>query len=73
MNFGIDHSPVPNYVEHPINPEGKVDMGQVEQIAQVGNVERELFGALFLSIDQAKKTIDWLKRIVDQVEGERHE
>ena len=73
MNFGIDHAPTPSYTQHHIQEGGKVNTDVVDQIAQVGNIERELFGALFLTIDQAKKTSAWLKKIVDQIEGKQHE
>ncbi|MBI3586513.1 MAG: hypothetical protein HY088_05235 [Ignavibacteriales bacterium] len=73
MNFGVDHVPTPNYVQHSVGPDGKVDMTKIDQIAQVGNIERELFGALFISIDEARKTAKWLMDIVNQVERGKHE
>ena len=73
MNFGVDHNPTPNYVEHPVSEDGKVDLGKFEQIAQVGNIERELFGALYLSVDQARKTVEWLAHIIEQIDRGKHE
>lgn len=71
MNFGIDHPPMPNYVQHLVGEGGQVDLTKVDQIAQVGNIERELFGALYLSVAQAKKTAEWLTKLVSQIEGSK--
>lgn len=73
MNFGIDHPPMPNYVQHSVGEGGQVDLTKIDQIAQVGNIERELFGALYLSLGQAKKTVTWLTKLISQIEGGRNE
>jgi hypothetical protein len=72
MNFGVDHHPIPSYVQHPI--EGtQVLLGKIDQIAQVGNVERELLGALYITTSQAKSTAQWLLEQVEKIEGSSHE
>ena len=72
MNFGVDHLPIPNYTQHSID--GKVvDVNKVEQVAQVGNIEREIIGALYITTEQAKRTAKWLNEKVEEIERGRHE
>jgi hypothetical protein len=60
MNFCVDHSAFPNYVQYPITEDGKVDTNTIEQQVQMGNVERELLSGVYLTVDQAQRLADWL-------------
>lgn len=73
INFCVDHLAFPSYVEHRIRPDGTVDISEITNIAQVGNVEREIQAGLYLSVSDAIKTIAWLQKMLDQMKGGHHE
>ncbi len=67
MNFCVDHSAYPNYIQHPIT-EGRVDTSTISDLAVMGNVERELLCGVSMSVKQAKQLVDWLSQIIQNIE-----
>lgn len=72
MNVCVDHAAFPNYVQHAISPEGKIDMAKIDDQAVVGNVERELLCGISMTIVQAKRTVEWLSQMIDLIERQRN-
>src|SRR2546426_306690 len=73
MNVCVDHTAFPSYIQHPIE-NGKVRADVIVDQAMVGNLERELLCGVSLSLQQAKRTIEWLKQMVSKIEkGEGNE
>lgn len=73
LNFCVDHSAFPSYVEHPVEESGRVDIDRIDNIVQVGNVEREIQAAVYLSVDEAERTVVWLNAMVKKLRGESNE
>jgi hypothetical protein len=74
-NICVDHAAFPNYIQHPVSDEGRVDPSKIDDMAVVGDVERELLCGISLSVDQARKTIAWLSDMVQKIErqgGQQH-
>jgi len=71
INFCVDHHAFPSYVEHPVRPDGTVALNEVTNIAQVGNVEREVQAGLYLSTDEIERTVIWLTDILNKLKGGR--
>jgi hypothetical protein len=70
VNFGVDHHPMPSYVQFPIDKDsGLIRMQNPDEVAQVGNAERELLGALYITVEQAKRTVIWLNEQIIKAEG----
>jgi hypothetical protein len=72
INFCVDHSAFPSYVEHLIEG-GKVNIQEINSIAQVGNVEREIQAGVFLSLEEAERTMLWLQELLRKIRGGRDE
>ena len=68
INFCVDHAAFPSYVEHLVE-DGKVNIQQINSIAQVGNVERELQAGVYMSLDEAEITMRWLKEMLEKIRG----
>ncbi len=64
INLCVDHAAFPSYVEHRIDEKGHVNLQEIDSIAQVGNVEREIQAGIFLSIDEAQRTVRWLQDLL---------
>ncbi len=61
FNVCVDHPAFPNYIAHPINPDGiTVDTRTISDMATIGSVEREMLCGVFVSPQQAKALADWL-------------
>ena len=73
LNFCVDHGAFPSYVEHLIDANGRVNIQEINSVAQVGNVEREIQAGLYLSIEDAERTVMWLRDLIEKIKGERHE
>jgi hypothetical protein len=69
ISFGVDHVPIPNYVQHPIKDGAIIDVETIEQVAQVGNIERELLCGVYMSRNQAKKLAAFLNKMISSTEG----
>lgn len=68
MNICVDHYSFPNYISHPVD-NGKVNLSVISDSASVGEVERELLCGVYLTVDEAKKAIGWLGKIVEALES----
>lgn len=74
MNVCVDHAAFPSYIVHPLSEDGKtVNMAQVQDQAQVGNVEREVLCGVYFTLDQARRTANWLTGIIQNIERGTHE
>lgn len=73
INVCVDHAAFPSYVEHAVNEAGLVDISKVNNMVQVGNVEREVQAGIYLSLDEAERTLMWLDEMVKKMKGERNE
>lgn len=71
INFCVDHTALPNYIEHDI-VNGKVNASQPINQVTIGNVEREVLCGVTMSLDQAKKLCVWLKAVIDNIEELRN-
>jgi hypothetical protein len=70
MNICVDHPATPNYISHPIGPDGMtVDARTVSDIATIGNAEREMLCGIFVSPQQAAALATWLMEKVRETQG----
>lgn len=69
VNICTDHNPLPNYVQHDISPDGKVNLAEIKDQAIVGNIEREVLCGLTLSVDEADRLAKWLQDHVNRLRG----
>lgn len=72
INFCVDHAAFPSYVEHLVEG-GKVNIQEINSIAQVGNVEREIQAGVYMSLDEAERTMIWLQDMLRKIRGGRDE
>ncbi|MBI3365897.1 MAG: hypothetical protein HY033_13445 [Ignavibacteriae bacterium] len=72
MNICMDHAAFPNYIQHPISSEGKVDTTTIQDQAVMGDLERELLCGICMSLEQAKRMRFWLDDIIKKIEGHRN-
>lgn len=70
INLCVDHTAFPSYVEHQIDDKGQVNLQEISSVAQVGNVEREIQAGVFLSRDEAERTVRWLQDLLNKMRGE---
>ena len=73
INFCVDHGAFPSYLEYPVNSDGTVDTSTITNMAQVGNVEREMQAGLYLGRHDLERTIAWLTDMLDKLKGREHE
>jgi hypothetical protein len=73
LNFCVDHAAFPSYVEHLMDDKGRANIQEIHSVAQVGNVEREIQAGLYLSLEDAERTVSWLRDLIEKTKGERHE
>jgi hypothetical protein len=71
MNFCLDHTAFPTYTTHSI-VDGKVDVSKVDDIASVGNLEREILCGISLTVPQAKRLKDWLEHHIALIDEGSH-
>jgi hypothetical protein len=67
LHFCIDHATVPSYYVHKI-VDGQINMSSPDEVAQGGEVERELMSGVFLTIDGAKGLRNWLTKVLEPFE-----
>ncbi|MGD0591229.1 MAG: hypothetical protein ABSA44_10590 [Bacteroidota bacterium] len=69
LNVCVDHSAFPNYVTHPVNESGMIEMGTIKDQTQIGNIEREILCGLMIPLPLAKVLVAWLNNHIARMEG----